>query len=271
MSFLSDMFGTEYPVIGLVHLKPLPGDPFFPTSSSIQDVITAARHDLLALQRGGIDGVLITNEFSIPYEQHISPVTVGSMCTVVGSLLRDFSVPFGCEAIYDSDATIDVCAATGAAFTRCVFTDVWAGDLGLINRNIAKTLRHKKALGLDSLKLFYFVTSEGEGNIGRRSTDEIIESLTFNCRPDAYVVGGSTAGKVPLPEDLSRLQLVAGDTPLMCGTGCTIDVIHQIFASAHGAFIGTALKREGKIENPVDENRVKTLMHKATEVRGALS
>ena len=29
MSFLLELFGTEKPIIGLVHIQPLPGDPFY--------------------------------------------------------------------------------------------------------------------------------------------------------------------------------------------------------------------------------------------------
>ena len=28
MSWLKDLFATEQPIIGLLHLRPLPGDPF---------------------------------------------------------------------------------------------------------------------------------------------------------------------------------------------------------------------------------------------------
>lgn len=268
MSFLRGMFGTERPVIGLLHLRPLPGDPFYPDGCSIRDVIDAARADLVALQRGGIDGILVTNEFSVPYEKHVSPVTVGAMSTVVGALLDEIEVPFGCEAIYDGDASLDVCAATGASFTRCVFTDVWAGDLGLINRDVATTLRHKRALRLDDLRLFYFVTSEGEGNLGRRTTEELVESLAFNCRPDAYVVGGNAAGESPNAESLARIGDIAGETPVVCGTGCRKDNVGSIFSAAHGAFVGTSLKVDGKIENPVDEDRVRTMMDAARAARG---
>lgn len=29
MSFMASMFGTEKPVIGMLHLQPLPGDPLY--------------------------------------------------------------------------------------------------------------------------------------------------------------------------------------------------------------------------------------------------
>ena len=119
MSWINNLFHTERPIIGLLHLRALPGDPFFPPCGTIDEVIEAAKADLIALQEGGVDGVLITNEFSLPYEKKVSPVTIASIAMVVGALRELFTVPYGVEAIYDGDATIEVCAATGASFTRC--------------------------------------------------------------------------------------------------------------------------------------------------------
>ena len=112
MSFLKELFKTEKPIIGLLHLKPLPGDPFYAPGGSMDDVIACARADLDALQKGGVDGVLVTNELSLPYEKKVSGVTLGAMGMVVGALREQFRVPFGVEAIYDGDATMELCAAT---------------------------------------------------------------------------------------------------------------------------------------------------------------
>ena len=97
MSFLKELFKTEKPIIGLLHLKPLPGDPFYAPGGSMDDVIACARADLDALQKGGVDGVLVTNELSLPYEKKVSGVTLGAMGMVVGALREQFRVPFGVE------------------------------------------------------------------------------------------------------------------------------------------------------------------------------
>ena len=136
----------------------------------VSQVVEAAKRDLEALQQGGVDGILITNELSIPYEQHVSPSTLASMGFVIGALSHDLSTPWGAEAIYDGDATIELCAAVDAQFTRCIFCGAWAGGLGLINRDFAHTMRRKAALRLDDLKLFHFITSEG-GGLSQRPHD----------------------------------------------------------------------------------------------------
>ena len=268
MSFLKEMFKTEKPIIGLLHLKPLPGDPFYAPGGSMEDVIACARADLDALQKGGVDGVLVTNELSLPYEKKVSGVTLGAMGMVVGALREQFLVPFGVEAIYDGDATMELCAATKADFTRCLFTGAWAGDLGLVDRDVAKTLRLKAALRLDALKLFYFVTSEGEVYLNDRSTVDITKSMLFNCRPDALVVGGAAAGVGPGGELLEQVRAAAGRVPVVCGTGCRRETVAQILKNCDGAFVGTTFKKDGVFENRVDERRVKEFMNEVKEMRG---
>ena len=48
MSWLNQVFGTEKVIIGLLHLKALPGDPFY--EGSMEEVIRRAKEDLEALQ-----------------------------------------------------------------------------------------------------------------------------------------------------------------------------------------------------------------------------
>lgn len=195
MSFLTSMFKTEKPVIGMLHLRPLPGDPLFYPGGIVSQVVEAAKRDLEALQQGGVDGILITNELSMPYEQHVSPSTLASMGYVIGALSHDLSTPWGAEAIYDGDATIELCAAVDAQFTRCNFCGAWAGDLGLINRDFAHTMRRKAALRLDDLKLFHFITSEGGRFI---STTARLRTLPIHFSLIVFQMRWSSAVRLPV-------------------------------------------------------------------------
>ena len=49
MSWSTELFQTSKPIIGLLHLDPLPGDPFY--KGSMEQIIENATHDLKALQR----------------------------------------------------------------------------------------------------------------------------------------------------------------------------------------------------------------------------
>ncbi len=51
---LYDLFGTEKPIIGLLHLQPLPGDPGYDKEGGLKKIINAAKEELTALQDGGV-------------------------------------------------------------------------------------------------------------------------------------------------------------------------------------------------------------------------
>ena len=67
-TWLSDVIHTEKAAIGVVHFKAFPSDPLYDPTAGMEGIVEAARRDLIALQNGGIDAVLFSNEFSFPYE-----------------------------------------------------------------------------------------------------------------------------------------------------------------------------------------------------------
>ena len=105
------LFGVKKPIIAMLHLDPLPGDPRFRPNTAMEEIVEHARADLQALQEGGVDGVLISNEFSLPYERQMNFVTPAAMAYVVGRLKQDLRVPFGVDCISDGRATIELAAA----------------------------------------------------------------------------------------------------------------------------------------------------------------
>lgn len=252
-------------IIGLLHLGAMPGDPFF--NGSMDEVVSQAKDDLIALQDGGVDAVLLTNEFSMPYTRRTSAAVVGAMGRAVGELRSFIRVPFGVETIYDPDTCVELCAATGAHFTRCLMHSAWVSDAGVQSFDLSATLRLRKALSRSDLALFYFVNAEGSTPLDSRGMQEKVSSLLFTARPEYLVVGGEAAGSAPTAELLRTVKSAAGSVPVFCGTGCREDNLEQILSVADGAFIGSALKRGGKLEAPVDGERVGRLMEKVRRLR----
>ena len=96
-----DMFGVEKPIIALLHLDALPGDPGY--CGDMKTVTEHARKDLLALQDGGVDGILFANEFSLPYQPVADIAVVSAMAYIIGKLKDEISVPFGVNVVKNPD------------------------------------------------------------------------------------------------------------------------------------------------------------------------
>ncbi len=76
MSWTKEILKTEKPIIAMCHLRALPGDPGFDKAAGMEWVLKKAREDLLALQEGGVDVVMFSNEFSLPYLTKVKTETV---------------------------------------------------------------------------------------------------------------------------------------------------------------------------------------------------
>ena len=73
MLWVEELFKTKKPIIAMLHLNALPGDPLFVPEKGMTDVVEYAKKDLLALQAGGVDGVIFSNEFSLSEDKTSSP------------------------------------------------------------------------------------------------------------------------------------------------------------------------------------------------------
>ena len=62
---LADLFGVPKPVIGMVHLWPLPGAPGY-SGYGMQTILDNALRDAEALVQGGVDGLAVENMWDLP-------------------------------------------------------------------------------------------------------------------------------------------------------------------------------------------------------------
>lgn len=265
--WIEDIFGTDKPIIAMCHLKALPGDPGYDPKLGMKDVIEWARKDFLALQSGGVDSVMFSNEFSLPYLTDVQPVTVAAMARLIGELMPEIRIPFGVNVLWDPKRSLDLAAATGAKFVREIFSGVYASDFGLWNTNAGETVRHQHAINADNVKLLFNIVPEAAVYLGGRDIVEIAKSTVFNHLPDGLCVSGLTAGVETDASILKKVKHVVPNTVVFANTGVRPENVEEQLRFADGAIVGTTFKFGGKFENHVDEDRVKTFMNKVKKIR----
>jgi membrane complex biogenesis BtpA family protein len=271
MNWISDVFAVEKPIVAMCHLEPLPGDPNYDADAGVEGVLEAARRDLKALQDGGVDAVMFSNEASLPYLTKVETITTATMARIVGELRSSITVPFGVNVLWDPTATIDLAVATGALFVREVFTGVYASDFGLWNTDAGQTVRHRRAISGEKVRLLYNIVPEAAVYVNDRDVASIAKSTVFNCQPDALCVSGLTAGAHTSAETLRAVKDAVPSTPVFANTGVRADTVAAQLEIADGAVVGTAFKRDGYIWNEVEEKRVEELMQAARAARGEVS
>ena len=121
MNWLKEVFKTEKPIIAMCHLQALPGDSGYDQEKGMEWVIEKAREDLHALQDGGVDAVMFSNEFSLPYLTDVKKETLAAMGRVIGEIRSEITVPFGVNVLWDAKASMPVILDYGirTAVRRC--------------------------------------------------------------------------------------------------------------------------------------------------------
>ena len=268
MSWLSELFGTEKPIIAMCHLWAMPGDPGYDRQGGMRAVVEAGRRDLLALQEGGVDAVMFSNEFSRPYLTQVGTVTVAAMARLIGELMPEIKVPFGVNVLWDARASLDLAVAVGASFVREIFTGAYASDFGVWNTNCGEVVRHQHAIGAQSVRLLFNIYPEAAKYLADRPVADIAVTTVFNALPDAICVSGITAGAETDASLLAAVKKAIPNTPIFANTGVRLDNLEAQLSVADGAVVGTYFKKDGFTWNPVDARRVKEFMGAVRAFRG---
>ena len=267
MSWLKHLFGVDKPIIAMCHMLALPGDPGYDAERGLDWVMECAIRDLEALQDGGVDAVMFSNEASLPYLTRVEPITYVTMARVIGELRNRIKVPYGVNVLWDPKASIDLAMATGAQFVREIFTGIYASDFGLWNTNCGEVVRHQHSIHAEHVKLVFNIVPEAAVYLGQRDVADIARSTVFNHRPDALCVSKLTAGVASSIDTLRRVKEAVPNTPVLANTGVRPENIRQQLEIADGAVTGTTFKRDGYIWNEVDVRRVREFMEIARKYR----
>ena len=271
-----DLFGTQKPIISMLHLDPLPGSPRYSSDSSVSQVVEHAKRDLAALQEGGVDGIIVSNEFDLPYQRHMNYVTPATMAFVVGQLKSELSVPYGVDAISDGLACLELAAACEARFIRGTFSGVYVGDGGLYDNDFSMLQRRRVELHLDDLKMLYFINPESDRNLDTRPLADIAASTIFKVHPDGLCVSANAAGADVDTDLIASVKAKNPEGAVLVNTGCRPDTIADKLSVCDAAVVGTYFKTDGKLEDEhlrnvrVDIKRVQEFMDVVHEVRAGL-
>ena len=266
-NWLGEIFAVRKPVIGMCHLLALPGDPQYDGAAGLGAVVDDARANLRALQDGGVDGVMFSNEFSLPYLTKVDCVTVAAMARVIAEVFDDIKLPFGVNVLWDPIASLDLAVATGAQFVREIFTGVYASDFGLWDTNCGAIIRHQHAIGGQGIKLLFNILPEAAAYLAERDIVSVARSTVFNTSPDALCISGLTAGEETSSATLRLVKDALPNIPIIANTGVRRANVAEQLGIADAAIIGTAFKCDGVFENPVDAGRVRALMDEVEALR----
>ncbi len=253
---LIEVFNTRNPVIGVLHLLPLPTSPRW--QGDLQAVIDRAEQEATALASGGVHGIIVENFFDAPFTKgQVDPAVVSAMGLVVQRLQTLITVPIGLNVLRnDARSALAIATCTGAAFIRVnVLTGVMATDQGLIEGCAHDLLRYRRELG-SSVKILADVLVKHARPLGSPNLTTAVQETIHRGMADGIILSGWATGSPPSLEDLELAKAAAGDHPVFIGSGADWENIGTLMKAADGVIVASSLKRQGDINQPIDPIRV---------------
>lgn len=253
---LNQIFKTDNPIIGVVHLQPLPTSPRW--GGSFKAAIDRAEQEAAALAAGGVDGIIVENFFDAPFtKSQVDPAVVSAMTLIVDRLMNLVTLPMGINVLRnDAHSAIAIASCVKAQFIRVnVLTGVMATDQGLIEGQAHQLLRYRRELGSD-VKIFADVLVKHARPLGSPNLTTAVQETIERGLADAIILSGWATGSPPSLEDLELATAAASGTPVFIGSGADWENISTLMQAADGVIVSSSLKRHGRIDQPIDPIRV---------------
>jgi membrane complex biogenesis BtpA family protein len=241
----SDYFQKPKPIIGMIHLPPLPG---FRKTRGIDYAISHALADLRVLAENGADGVLVENEHDRPHRVSAAPETIAAMTRITRAIVEESdSIVVGCEILLnDPEASLAVAKAAGAAFIRTdYFVDrMTRPEFGEFHIDPDALLAYRDEIGADDVLILADIQVKYATMIEPRSLRESA-MLARTKGADAVVVTGDESGRAP---SLQHLREASGcGVPVLIGSGLDSRNAATLLAECDGAIVGTSIMRKRSV------------------------
>ncbi|MFC7073645.1 BtpA/SgcQ family protein [Halovenus rubra] len=257
---VSQLFDTNTPLVGMVHLPSLPGAPGY--DGSREEIRAHALADARTLVANGFDSVLIENFGDAPfYPEDVPKHVVAEMTAITREIALAVDAPLGVNVLRnDAEAALAIAAGAGGSFIRVnVHTGAQVTDQGLLSGDAHKTLRLREQLDAD-VAILADIDVKHASPLGTRELAAVARETIDRGLADGLVVSGPETGKPADTEDL-RTVLAARDeadrdVPVFLGSGVTLSNAATLLDRADGAIVGTALKHKEETEQRVDAERV---------------
>jgi len=247
-------------IIGMVHLKSL--------DSSINDnyfneVINSALEDIQALQRGGVDSIMIENDGDSKYSEFLDIFHATFFAKVISEVSKNITVPFGLTVLLNDWRTgFSLSKLFGGKFIRLdTFVDdvVRISDGIEIRPNPENIMRFRKSILAQDVKVYTDVHVKHTKLIKEKSLEQSINQA-INNGTDGIIITGEWTGKPPTVEKVKEAKdIIGGRCELIIGSGISADNIGSFSQYADKIIVGSSIKLEGK----VDKTLVKTLISRS--------
>lgn len=259
---LADLFPHPKPIIGMIHLLPLPGSPNY--KGNLEGIYERSLWEADALTRAGVDGLIVENFGDTPYrigEPETAQIAV--MAGIARQIREKVGIPIGVNVQFNAwKAELAIAFACQVHFVRVeVFVDNVISPQGVIHPCSAEIRRYRQKLDANNVYLFTDIqTKYTENLLPKKLTQSAIEAVSAGAH--ALIVTGAKTGQETPLENVAKVKK-AVDVPVLVGSGTTPENVKDVLRTADGAIVGSALKEKGEASNQVSPEAAHDFVKKA--------
>ncbi|MEW5821877.1 MAG: BtpA/SgcQ family protein [Cyanobacteriota bacterium] len=259
---LEKLFGSKKPIIGVVHLLPLPSSANF--SGNFHQVVTKAEQEAAAIASAGLNGIIIENYFDIPFvKDNVDPAVVASMSLITKRIMHLTDKAIGINVLRnDARSALAIAFCTGAKFIRVnILTGAMITDSGIIEAAAPTLLPYREFLKANDIKIFADVMVKHAYPMGTPyPIEEMAKETIHRGLADVLIVSGIATGSTADIKDVEKVKNALPDVPVLIGSGLNHNNAKDFLSIADGAIVATSIKREKGINSSIDVTKAEKLL-----------
>ncbi len=250
-NWIEELAGVPKPIIGMVHLPPMPGNPR--ATLSPDEIVEEALKTASLLYENGVPLLMVENFGDYPYPKyHAREEVLGLMSIIVWRIKRELGANVGVNVLRNCGVqALSIAHVSGGSFIRVnALSQTIVTDQGIIEP-IAYEIMHKKASLRTKVKIMADVNVKHSAPIAKRPLIIVAKETVYRGGADALILTGETTGAPPDPRTVNELSKSLGSTtPMVIGSGINPDNIGNYFGHADAFIVGTYFKDdEGKVNS----------------------
>lgn len=253
-------FGCEKPIIGCLHLRALPGTPLWDPSYTMEQHVADLKEEAHILMELGFDGAVFANEADYPYVEHIGEGALAAYTRIVTEVSRELTIPFGVGIMNDPYSAISVAKAVGAVFCRGFFLGSQVGNYGELRKTPGDIWRYAKSIGAADVAVYSSFEPHNGSSLDTRSTEEMFNTYYKDTPVAGYSMNGPKKGEKPSESMIAKCKALNPDIPINFNNGANPDNIKEMLKYCDMVVVGTTLKKDHYLFNPIDYDNAKAFI-----------
>ena len=247
-------------IIGVVHLKALPGSPFY--QNNLSEIYETALEDSINLDNGGVDGIIIENFGDVPFVKNsISKLTLSHFTNIAKEIADSVNIDIGINVLRnDGESALSIADSIKAAFVRInILSGTMYTDQGIIQGEANKLMKLNNSLS-SKIEIYADVFVKHAVPPVGYTIENQTEELLLRAGANKIIITGDGTGKEINFEQLEKVRGIVPKGQLAIGSGVNESNIEKYKDIADILIIGTGFKVNNDVAKPVDVKSVEKLI-----------